>query len=189
MRFVMLAVLGMLGCSQASAGDGAYVDSSPRLQAGSRLSVSRKSLLGSDGSVIDGWVTTFHDDSSKEDCTAGDYFGDGVVRCLPQSVLQGYARHVGDYFADASCTEPIGSFSLSSACGGPAPTVAWVSSVTGCSASSSRRLFRTQIGTTTVYLKAGSTCTSMTVANGDQRFMRLGTEIPPSTFVSFRLEK
>lgn len=120
-----------------------------------------------------GWFDT----QRGEECTF-QLAGDGKRRCLPTPQTLGTLS----YYQDAECTQPI----VSGTCGTGYVGI-WDIAM-GCANGSRLRVYA-NLGAYTgtyIYLRSGSACTAF--ARGDASFVRVGTEIPASSFVGANVQ-
>ncbi|HVJ20158.1 MAG TPA: hypothetical protein VM686_32310, partial [Polyangiaceae bacterium] len=128
--------------------------------------------LGADGSrQVDGWV-----DGERQDTCVLLPAEDGALRCFP------FQRLRWSGYSEATCMDPVLSWTSSTCSTAPAPTVAWFAS-SECSARYTAVAPGAPVSTLYSYAvtETGSTCTESTPEEGTSYFAQ-GETIPPETF-------
>jgi hypothetical protein len=145
--------------------------------AGTRLSVVRPKLTGSDGTQVN-VPMGLHDNQLNLDCYL-QRASDGVMRCLPYTSAAYYA---GNLFADAACSIPIASGTNCST----APAYFYQFTST-CPSSLAYQFYQvgSQFGGGTLYYGSGATCSPST-PGASTLYFYVGSPVPPTTFVGFQ---
>jgi hypothetical protein len=133
------------GGGDDTGGGGGGVDPFDIAKSGSRIKM--KVLASGDGAKFQqGWVDS---QRNNEDCN-WQVASDGMTRCLPTSVA-----YSSGYFADASCTQPVGY----AAKGCTAPAYISVFPATSCT-TTGPSIYVRGAAVSTAYVKSGTTCTA-----------------------------
>jgi hypothetical protein len=144
---------------------------------GSRVSVVRQKLTGSDGSQVN-VPTGLHDNQLNLDCYLARA-SDGVTRCLPYSTAAYYA---GNVYADAACSIPLG---IVANCNTAPPY--FYQATNTCPGNLAYQFYQagSQFTGANIYYRSGTSCTSST-PTPSYLYYYVGSIVPPGTFVGFQ---
>jgi len=156
-------------------------DAAAQSTSGTRLKATYQE--GTDGSKTYLYYQ-WYDSQRQENCTFM-LADDGTTRCMPA----GDVSFSGLYFSDSACTQQLAARTKpTGSCGTttPQPKYALGSTTTSCGATYQLSSVGALFSGATLYMKSGTTCTSLTASayTTTMEFYSLGTQIPTSLFVA-----
>lgn len=153
----------------------APVDEAQAAESGSRLKA--RWYVADDGARQP--VFQWFDSARNEECTF-QRATDGVMRCMPTGA------GLSSYYSNANCTQRVAALLAALACIDGDGTYAIESATTGCESRTKVFTLGETLPSESVYVLSGETCVAA-APNEAFVYRRLGSEVPPGSFVSAQL--